>query len=284
MKTMKKMTRFVLLACTSAVLAACATNSMTGRKQLMLVSEQTAITESLTAYNEMVGSLSKEGKLSRDPAVTQRVEYITNRLITQAVKYRPDTQGWKWSMRVIDDPKTVNAFCMAGGKMAVYTGLLNQVKPTDDELAQVIGHEIAHAIANHSAEKMSMSMATGVGVTLAAVLLGKNDGQRNAILGAGGMAALAAVSLPNSRTAETEADRMGIEFAARAGYDPRAAVSLWKKMMVATGNQGNGDFLSTHPSPEKRIDSLAALEPQMRQLMQETRADRNSPSRNWLTQ
>ena len=160
-------------------------------------------------------------------------------------------------MKVIDDPETVNAWCMAGGKMALYTGLIEQIEPTDDELAQVIGHEIAHALANHTAEKMSVAMASSLGV-LAVAIASDSPGLTAGAAGA----ALVAVKLPNSRTAETEADRLGIELAAKAGFDPRAAVTLWEKLDKVSGGSPV-DFLSTHPSSGKRQDRLGQLVPEM---------------------
>jgi len=126
----------------------------------------------------------------------------------------------------------VNAWCMAGGRMAVYTGLLQKVDPTDDELAQVMGHEISHALANHTAERMSVALATSAGLAVAGAVAG-ND--HSAALGATALAAQLAIQLPNSRAAESEADRIGIELAAKAGYDPNAAASLWTKMGQVSG-------------------------------------------------
>jgi predicted Zn-dependent protease len=164
-------------------------------------------------------------------------------------------------VEVIDDPKTVNAWCMAGGRMAVYTGLILKIDPTDDELAQVMGHEISHALANHTAEKMSISMASQMGV-IAAGIASDKPGQAMAMAAA---AAQLAVQLPNSRTAEAEADRIGIELAAKAGYDPKAAATLWQKM-GALGGGAPPEFLSTHPGPEHRQQELAKLAPQMQPL------------------
>ena len=245
-------------------LAGCQSNEVTGRNQLMLVSESTAITESKQAYSALLQPLAKDGKIDSDPATVARVHEITSRLIAQAIKYRPETKDWEWSVKVIDDPKTVNAWCMAGGKMAIYTGLIQQIKPTDDELAQVMGHEISHALAKHSAEKMSRAMVMQVG--LGALAITQNNSQyANLTLPAAQAAAVVALELPNSRTAESEADRIGIELAAKAGYDPHAAVTLWEKMAKVGGGDGKSrmDFLSTHPAPVKRMETLAALVPQM---------------------
>jgi predicted Zn-dependent protease len=238
------------------LLAACAT-SPTGRKQLMLVSEESAIDASKTAYVEMLKPLEEEGKVDNDPALQARVHRITGRLIAQAIIMRPETRNWGWSMKIIDDPKTVNAWAMAGGKMAVYTGLIQQIKPTDDELAQVLAHEISHALAKHTAEKMSVALASQLGMAAIAVA---SDSQGT--LAGAALAAKLAVELPNSRTAEAKADRIGIELAAKAGYDPRAAVTLWQKM-GALGGSRMPQFLSTHPSPSNREATLAKLAKKM---------------------
>lgn len=243
-----------------ALIAACSTNPVTGRKQLMLVSESSAIASSKEAYVAMLAPLDKEGKIDNNPATAKRVRDITERLIPHAIAYRPETAKWDWAVKVIDDPKTVNAFCMAGGKMAVYTGLITQLNITDDELAQVMGHEIAHALSAHTAEKMSVAMAADLAVAGVAMSQ-KNTGLA---VSASAVAAALAVKLPNSRQAETEADRIGIELAAKAGYDPRAAVTLWEKMGKANGSKSGMDFFSTHPAPQRRMETLEGLIEQMR--------------------
>jgi predicted Zn-dependent protease len=255
--------RKTLLATALLLLVAACATSPTGRKQLMLVSEDTAIKSSRQAYAQEMGKYQKEGKLVTDPRVLERVRTITERLVAQAVKARPDSAKWQWSVQVIDEPKTVNAWCMAGGRMAIYTGLILKVDPTDDELAQVMGHEIAHALANHTAERMSTAMAANAGI-IAAGLMSDKPGQAMALAAA---AATVAVKLPNSRASENEADQIGIELAAKAGYDPRAAATLWQKM----GKVGGGappEFLSTHPSDATRQERLGALAPKMMQYYQ----------------
>ena len=250
------------LAFALLTLCSCETNPVTGRQQLMLVSEDVAITESKQAYAAMLQPLEKKGQIDNNPAVSSRVRTITGKLIAQAIKYRPETQSWEWSVKVIDDAKTVNAWCMAGGRMAIYTGLIDQLKATDDELAQVMGHEISHALAKHTAERMSRAMAMQMGL---GVLAATQQSSRYGDLTLTGaqMAAVVALELPNSREAETEADRIGIELAAKAGYDPKAAISLWDKMAKVGGGSSSFDFLSTHPAPQKRMETLAALVPQM---------------------
>jgi predicted Zn-dependent protease len=249
-------TRILPLCLLALAVAGCATN-VAGRRQFMLVSEQSAIAQSKTAYVQTMNKLGSDGKLVTDPAVTKRVSEITGKLIAQAIQYRPETKDWEWSVRVIDEPKTINAWCMAGGRMAIYTGLINQIDPTDDELAQVMGHEISHALLNHTAERMSVAMATQIG----AVGIGIATESGAAMGGAMALGQLGLL-LPNSRASEAEADRIGMEIAAKAGYDPRAAATLWQKMEKA-GGSGPPQFLSTHPSPANRQQSLGALAPQM---------------------
>jgi len=241
----------------TVLITACAT-SITGRSQLMIVSEDAAIAASKEAYVEMLRPYAEKGEIDNDPVLKNRVNKITGRLIAQAIKIRPETKNWDWSIKIIDDPETVNAWAMAGGKMALYTGLVDKIKPTDDELAQVLGHEISHALAKHSAEKMSVAMASQLGV-LAVGVATKSNGL--ALTGAS-LAAALAVQMPNSRTAESEADRIGIELAAKAGYDPHAAITLWQKM-AKVGGKGPPEFLSTHPAPENREKTLTSLIPQM---------------------
>lgn len=238
-----------------AFMQAGCTTSPTGRSQLLMISEESAISQSAQAYAQTMNEYAQKGQLSKDQALIGRVNEITGRLIYEALIMRPDTRNWKWSMKVIDDPKTVNAWSMAGGRMALYTGLVEKIKPTDDELAQVLAHEIAHALAKHTAEKMSVAMASSLGVLAVAVA---TDNQ-NIATGASA-AALVAITLPNSRTAESEADQIGLELAAKAGYNPHAAVTLWQKMNKESGGS-SFDFLSTHPSSGKRIERLDSLIP-----------------------
>jgi predicted Zn-dependent protease len=245
-----------LLVCLMLIVG-CAT-SPTGRRQLMIVSEDSAIAASKQAYVEMLKPYEEKGKIDNDQDLKDRVYRITGRLIAQAIKMRPETKDWDWSIKIIDDPKTVNAWAMAGGKMALYSGLVTQLNATDDELAQVLGHEIGHALAKHSAEQMSVAMASMIGVAAVGVAA---DRKGLALTGAA-LAAALAVQKPNSRAAESEADRIGIELAAKAGYDPRAAITLWQKM-AKVGGKGPPEFLSTHPSPENREKKLAEFVPQM---------------------
>ena len=259
------MTRFRILAvlALAAIVVGCESAPVTGRKQLMLVSESQAISASAEAYTQTLDPIRKQGKLNDDPALKARIDKITARLVAQAIKYRPETESWDWQVAVIDDPKTLNAWCMAGGKMAIYTGIIQTLKLTDDEIAQVMGHEIGHALAKHTAERMSTAMASQAVLQVGAILLGTDSATNQMALQAAAVATTVGVQLPNSRTQEAEADRIGIELAAKAGYDPHAAPKLWEKMLDATGTKGQSDFLSTHPAGEKRQEALSALIPQM---------------------
>ncbi len=242
------------------IVTACAV-SPTGRRQLMIVSPEEAITASQDAYVQTLTPLQESGKVDRSPQVTSRVKRITGKIIAQAIELFPHSRNWNWDIRVIDESETINAWCMAGGKMAIYTGLLIRIRPTDDELAQVIGHEIAHALANHTAEKMSVALASQIGLSTVAIASGGNNGS-NATLAGATLAAGLAIQLPNSRKAEEEADLIGIELAARAGYDPRAAETLWQKM-AEVGDAEIPEFLSTHPNPVNRVSTLRRLAPVM---------------------
>ncbi len=254
------------IALSVLLLAGCA-STPTGRSQFMIVPESYAISASADAYRQELAPYARGGRLDNDPALKARVRRITGRLVAQAVRMRPETAEWQWSIKVLDDPKTVNAWAMAGGKMAVYTGLIQQIEPSDDELAEVLGHEISHALAKHTAEKMSTALATQVGV-LAIGIAANNQ----LAMVAASTAATVAITLPFSRVAESEADRIGIELAAKAGYDPAAAVTLWQKMGKVSGGNAPPQWLSTHPSPENRMETLAALVPQMRPYYEQAKA------------
>jgi predicted Zn-dependent protease len=238
----------------------------------MLVSPESAIVESKKAYLSTVSELDKENKLVDDPKMVDRVATITGRLVTVAKQKYPQSANWEWSVAIIDDPKTVNAWCMAGGRMAVYTGLFHKLNLTDDEFAQIMGHEISHALANHTAERMSRAMATSLGVVAVGVAA---DNHGAAMLGAAA-AAKVALELPNSRTAELEADNLGMRLATQAGYEPDAAVTLWQKMAKA-GGSAPPEFLSTHPAPGNREAQLAAMIPEMRGLNPDGRMAPVSP-------
>lgn len=253
---------FVWIALLVVAAGGCATNPITGRSQAMLVSDAAAAQQSAQAYNQLLSQAHRQGVLDEDPAQLDRVQSIAKPLIQQAIKLRPEAASWKWDVHVLKSDE-VNAWCMAGGKIAVYTGLLQKVRPTDDELAQVMGHEIAHALLSHQAEKMSRAQMQQLGLGVGVLAAGVAGYDVRGIAGLADQVATLGLQLPNSREAEAEADSVGIEMAAKAGFNPQAAVTLWQKMMQVGGG-GGPEWLSTHPNPESRI---AAMKVKAQQLM-----------------
>ncbi len=246
-----------LTVCVCTLLAACQTVQTTqsgtvgvDRKQSMMVSAEKMNQSAAQAYRQVLQEEGKKGAVNHDPEQVKRVRAIAARLIPAAAAFRADAPGWKWEVNVISS-KDVNAWCMPGGKIAVYTGLIERIKPSDDELAAVMGHEIAHALREHGRERASQA----AGQSVAAGVIGAAIGMGS--LGTDMTSTVLNITfgLPNSRLHETEADRIGVELAARAGYDPRAAVTLWKKMGQVGGGQPP-QFLSTHPSNETRQQDL----------------------------
>ena len=265
-----QLSRVLFILAITVVVAGCQTAPVTGRKQFVLVPESRAIEVSARAYEQVLAPIQDEGRLNNNAAMKARVDRITARLVGQAIKYRPETGSWNWQVAVISDPKALNAWCMAGGKMAIYSGFITQLELSDDEIAQVIGHEIAHALAKHTAERMSTALASRAAMQVGAILLGSDSAGNPMTLQATAVATTVGVRLPNSRKQESEADRIGIELAAKAGYDPHAAPRLWEKMLKATGDKGQSDFVSTHPQSEKRAEALAVLIAQMMPYYEDT--------------
>src|SRR5256714_4947135 len=215
---------FVIPAAIAAVCSACQTGETTkesavgvNRHQHMLVSADAVNQSAEKAYQDVLAQAQKQNALDRDAAAVDRVKKIATRLIPATGALRPDAPGWKWEMHVLSS-KEVNAWCMPGGKIAVYTGLIDQLKPTDDELAAVMGHEIGHALREHGRERASEAMVEQLGVGILGALTGVNTQLAQTV-------ADVTISLPHSRQQETEADRLGVELMARAGYDPHEAAN-----------------------------------------------------------
>jgi len=248
---------FTLAMLSALALASCQTVQTTqpgavgvGRQQAMLLSAGEVDKSAVQAYQQEMKKAAGKNTLNRDAGQVARVRTIAQRLIPATAAFRADAPKWAWEVNVITSAD-VNAWCMPGGKIAVYTGLIEKLKITDDELAAVMGHEIAHALREHGRERASQQYAQSAVIGIGAALLGLGD------TGAGlvNIVADVTIGLPYSREFEVEADRVGVELAARAGYDPRAAVTLWQKM----GQAGGGappQFLSTHPSPQNRASDL----------------------------
>ena len=273
MNTLTKISRLILLA---VLLTACANTTNRGtvgveRKQFMMFSERQVESMSLRSYMQTLQTAQKKNTLNNNQAVVERVRRISNRLIAQTPVFRADAASWKWEVNVETNDQ-VNAYCMPGGKIMVFTGLIDKLNATDDELAAVIGHEISHALREHGRERMSLAAVQSGGVAIIAALMSssKNQTAAGAAVQAAAMGSQLFFALPNSRTQETEADRMGLELSARAGFDPNAAISLWEKM----GKQGEKkppEFLSTHPSDATRMSDLRRLIPSVMPLYEQAK-------------
>jgi predicted Zn-dependent protease len=261
--------RNLLIAGVALLAAACQTVQTTqpgavgvDRKQHMLVSEQEIEKGADVAYDQELDKAKQKHALNTDQQVYQRVQNITRRLIPQTGTFRPDAPQWKWEVNV-QTTEDVNAYCMPGGKIMVYTGLIEQLHATDAELAAVIGHEIAHALREHSRERISRAYAEQLALAGIAVATGASE----ATMQLASQVSAVTFQLPHSREQEAEADRIGLELMARAGYDPNSAVTLWQKMGKLSSG-GPPEFLSTHPSGESRIRDLQALVPRVLPLYQ----------------
>lgn len=258
--TVMQLRRLFSVVVTSALLSSCVSVQTTqsgaiglDRTQRMspLVSADQLNEGAVAAYAQVIGEAQKEGNLNTDRAMTQRVRAVADRLIPTVVVFREDAKNWDWQVNVINSDQ-LNAWAMPGGKIAFYSGIIEQLKLTDAEIAAIMGHEIAHALREHSRERASeeanKSLVIGV--------LGQAAGAGQTTQALADMVYQTTLGLPNSRLHETESDRMGVELMARAGYDPRAAISVWQKMAKVSSGKSGPEFLSTHPSNDTRIKDL----------------------------
>ena len=217
-------------------------------------------------YAEMLSEASQKGALApRGNPQLVRLQRIASKLVPQTAQWNDRSKQWKWEVNLLNS-KQINAFCMPGGKIAFYTGILEQLKLSDDETAMIMGHEMAHALREHARERMAKTQGTGTLLSLGAQLLGLGQvGNVAANLGT------QLLTLKFSREDENEADLVGLELAARGGYNPDASVTLWQKMVQAGGGGGGPGFLSTHPSGPERIQHLQANIPKVQGLYQRAR-------------
>ncbi|PHV10861.1 M48 family metallopeptidase [Chitinimonas sp. BJB300] len=238
------------------------------RKQTMFSMLSSAQVDQMAAesYSTTLTQAQKKGILNNDSAMTSRVKAVAKRLIPQVAVFRKDALAWKWEVNVEDSPE-LNAYCAPGGKIMFYTGIIEKLKLNDDEIAAIMGHEMAHALREHGRERMSKAYAQQMGAKLLSAV---TQGQYDGYIGLASKVTDVAYNLPNSRQNESEADAMGIELAARAGYDPAAAIVLWQKMSAGSKGQPP-QFLSTHPSNETRISELQANIPKVMPLYQAAR-------------
>lgn len=273
----RRMVTHAAIVIATTALVACTSTTDQGtvgveRSQLLLVSSADLDKAAAAQYQQVIQTEAPKGNINKDPQQAERVRNIAKRLIPQTAVFRKDALDWKWEVNVITSPE-INAWCMPGGKIAVYTGIIEKLKITDDELAAVMGHEISHALREHGRERASQQAAAGVGASLAGVVADIFLPGSGSLATAGaGAGAQVGVLLPYSRVHETEADRMGVELAARAGYDPRAAVALWQKMAKLSGGGAPPKLLSTHPSHEDRIKDLTEFSQKVMPLYEQARA------------
>jgi predicted Zn-dependent protease len=252
----------LLIVALLVALGGCATVETTApgavgvaRKQTMLVSEEEVEQGAVSAYAQEMDKARGQGRLNADPLLLARVRRVAGRLIRETAVFRPDAIRWNWEINVQSTPE-LNAYCMPGGKIMVYSGLVENLALSDAELAAVIGHEMAHALREHTRERVSRAYAQDLLVVGVATIAGLGD----AATDLAAQVANVTFGLPHSREQESEADDIGLELMARAGYEPHAALGLWRKMAAATG-AGTPQFLSTHPSSATRIQDLEARLP-----------------------
>lgn len=221
------------------------------RKQQMLVSSATIEQGAAEAYEAELKTARDKGVLNTDKAQLARVTTIARRIVGATPTFRPDAAGWNWQFNV-QKTKDLNAYCMPGGRIMVYSGLIETLDLSDAELATVLAHEVAHALREHTRERVSRAYAQQLVLSGAAAVTGVSEGAANMA----NMVAEVTFQLPFSRDQESEADQIGLELMARAGYDPRAALTLWNKMAAASSSGGQPKFLSTHPAPKERIKDI----------------------------
>lgn len=252
-------------------LAACSSTTQEGatgvkRKQLLLLPSAQVDAMSLESYKGELGKAQQAGKLNTDKANLERIRVIADRLVPHVATFRQDALQWQWEVN-LETRDELNAYCAPGGKIMFFTGIITKLRLTDDEIAAIMGHEIAHALREHGRERMSTAYAQQTGMSLLAVL-GNVTAENMALLET---AAQVGLTLPHSRGQEAEADIVGLELMARAGYNPAAAISLWEKMGQANG-AGGPAFMSTHPSGTQRIDGINSLLPRVNPLYQSARS------------
>ncbi len=231
------------------------------KSRLLLLPASTVERSAGQQYRQLLRSAAQRGLLNKDAPQVERLREIARELIPHAARFNKNAGQWRWEVNLISS-KSVNAFCMPGGKIAFFSNILDALHLSDDEVATIMGHEIGHALLEHGRARMSEQVLKSVGISVAAAAF--NLGQISAELLA--QAANLAVSLPYARKQESDADLVGLELAARAGYDPRAALEVWRKMAQYAQGAARGQppqFLSTHPSHESRIREIEANLPKV---------------------
>ncbi|UQB42290.1 M48 family metallopeptidase [Thiomicrospira microaerophila] len=268
--------KWISVVLISLLLTSCAVTNTTqsglvgvDRKQTFLVSQNQMIEGGQQAYSQVLAEAKQAGKLNTDKAIYARLQTILTNMIPHTAHFRKDAVNWDWEVNLIEED-TINAWIMPGGKIMFYTGLINQLKLNDDEIAAIMGHEMAHDLREHARERVSQAAATQLGLSI----VGQLTGAQAVTLDIAGALLNVGILLPYSRVHEVEADRIGIELAAMAGYDPSAAIDIWNRMAeLSKGNQPP-EFLSTHPSYDSRIKDLTKYSTRLMPVYQEARAAR----------
>ena len=261
----------------SCLLVACANTSRPGvvgvqRSQFMMISAAQIDRMSAISFEQQAKAAQKKKILITSGPEYERLKTIANRLIPQTAVFRDDTRNWNWGLQLIDSP-IVNATCAPGGRITFYTGIINKLNLTDDVIAAIMGHEIAHAVREHGREQVSQALAQNIISNVALAAAGAGSAQS---IDAANQIMQYVLVLPNSRQNEREADAIGLELAARGGYDPRAAITLWQKMSKESEGKNPPEFLSTHPSNENRIKELSALMPKVMPLYEAAKRENNT--------
>ena len=255
---------FVTMLVSACLLVACTSTSRPGvvgveRSQFMMISAAQIDRISASSFEQQAKAAQKKNILITSGPQYERLKTIANRLIPQTAVFRDDTHAWNWGLQLIDSPM-VNATCAPGGRITFYSGIINKLNLTDNEIAAIMGHEIAHAVREHGRERVSQALAQNVFSNVALATAGPGSAKS---IDAANQIMQYVLVLPNSRQNEKEADAIGVEIAARGGYDPRAAITLWEKMSKESKGKNPPEFLSTHPSNQNRIKELSALMPRV---------------------
>lgn len=259
------MKKYVVIAgiCALGLVISCATNPLTGKKTLNFVSNSELFPSSFQQY----GTFLKENKVVSGTADAKRVESVGMKIKAAAEKYLASLgqteylKDYRWEYKLVDN-KDVNAWCMPGGKIVVYTGILPVTKD-EAGLATVMGHEVSHALANHGAQRMSASQLQSIGAVGVALATGNQSAEKQQMWSQYyGLGTQVGVMLPFSRSHETEADKIGLTLMAIAGYNPEKAIEFWTRMAAQSGGQAPPEFMSTHPSDATRIANLKAMLPE----------------------
>ncbi len=241
------------------------------RQQMFMIAQTEMIEGGEQAYAQVLQKAQEEGKLNKDTANLARLQRIMQDLIPHTGHFRPDAVNWNWQVNLISED-TLNAWIMPGGRIMFYTGLIDKLQLNDDELAAIMGHEMAHDLREHARERASQAQMTQLGLGV----VGQLAGVQGMSLDLAATVINVAVLLPFSRVHEVEADRIGIELAARAGYDPAAAVAIWQRMSALSTGGSTPEFLSTHPSYDSRIKDLTEYAKRLQPTYEQAKAARKA--------